>query len=51
MKNIRKIILWLGPLGCVTMCIVGFLFLRNMRYVFDPKISVSIDTLIIGIKK
>jgi hypothetical protein len=52
MKNLRKIVLWLGPLGCVTLCVVGFLILQKMIVVFKkPPVAVSIDTMITSIKK
>lgn len=59
MKNLKMIIHWLGPLGSVTLCVLIILLMHlaiknigNMLGgVFDPKLSYSIDTSIVGIKE
>ena len=55
MNNLKKIILWLGLIGCVMLWVIGLRNMiggfQNMIGGFGPRTIVSIDTLITGVKK
>ena len=55
MNTLKKICVWLGPLGIVVFGVVLVLFLRDIKrsfsHVLRPTLGQSIDTMIVGLKE
>lgn len=55
MNTLKKICVWLGPLGIVVFGVVLVLFLRDIKrsfsHVLRPTLEQSIDTMIVGLKE
>ena len=55
MNTLKKICVWLGPLGIVVFGVVLALFLRDIKrsfsHVLRPTLEQSIDTMIVGLKE